>query len=274
MDRPRARPATPDDYPRYTELLAELGVDDPVPPREKWEAELLPNILFLERAGQPVGYGLTMVIGELGYVMNVVVSPQARGRGIGAELMRAIAERLRGAGCRRWCLNVKVDNVPALRLYARFGLTKAYDTAALRMPWSRVDALPEGPTGTTASLLEATAHGPFEERFRLPPGTLAARRARRGRVVVALTEPSASASVAVAGVAMFDPAYPGAFPFRVARPDLARPLLEAMRAWARPEHDHVGLTVEDDPALDATLRAAGAQVRFELVYMEGEIGPR
>lgn len=70
---------------------------------------------------------------------------------------------------------------------------------------------------------------------------------------------------------MFDPDFPGAFPFRVAAPTLARPLLEALRPHARPGVDAVGLVVEDDDALAALLVAAGATVRARMVQYEGPL---
>ena len=63
----------------------------------------------------------------------------------------------------------------------------------------------------------------------------------------------------------------GAFPFAVARPSLARPLLEAIRGHALPEFDYVRLVAEDDAALVEALVAAGGEVLIELFHMEGDV---
>jgi hypothetical protein len=73
------------------------------------------------------------------------------------------------------------------------------------------------------------------------------------------------------GLARFDPSFPGAFPFRVRRPELARALLEAMRAHARAEFSYVGVVVEDDAALTELLRAAGAETRLEMLHLRGSL---
>jgi hypothetical protein len=72
-------------------------------------------------------------------------------------------------------------------------------------------------------------------------------------------------------VAVFDPAFPGAFPFRVARPALAKALLQGIRHHARPEHGFVNLVIEADSERVEWLRSAGANARFEIVQYQGRI---
>src|SRR6185369_15814645 len=105
------------DHGVMASLFPELGVDDPVPDLERWRREMVADTLIAEEQGRPVGYLYLQALRETGHVRHVVVSPEARGEGVGRALMAAAAERFRAAGAREWALNVKPDNVPAVRLY-------------------------------------------------------------------------------------------------------------------------------------------------------------
>ena len=65
--------------------------------------------------------------------------------------------------------------------------------------------------------------------------------------------------------------FPGAFPFRVARPGHARTLLLGLQPHALPELAHMHVVVEDDEPLRALLVAAGAELRLELLFLRGEL---
>ncbi len=54
---------------------------------------------------------------------DLYVEDAARGNGLGAELVRAAAERARERGCRRVELDVNEANAPALALYERLGFS-------------------------------------------------------------------------------------------------------------------------------------------------------
>jgi hypothetical protein len=70
------------------------------------------------------------------------------------------------------------------------------------------------------------------------------------------------------GLAVFDPRYPGAFPFWTARPTLMRPLLEALVPHRDEAFgDLVRLTLERDERAVEVLVAAGAEVNFALWRM-------
>jgi hypothetical protein len=74
------------------------------------------------------------------------------------------------------------------------------------------------------------------------------------------------------GVAAFDPSHPGAGLFRAGGPGHARALLDGIRSYAPPDHDHLHVLVEGDPALEAALTGAGAEAVMRMLRMEGGIG--
>jgi hypothetical protein len=226
---------------------------------------MCPDTSILEHEGAAVGYSWAKAFGAAAHVYHVVVAKASRGLGAGRVLMTAIAEQLRDAGATSWALNVRIDNVPALRLYERFGLRIIYRSTAVELPWVGVAALPRDADVPSAHLAEASEDAALEARFSVMRGRLADFRARR-RVLLALTE----ADVPV-GLASFDPSFPGAFPFKVARPGLAAALLDAMRPHARPGDTFVRLMAENDEPLADALRAAGARVRLETFHLEGEL---
>ena len=73
------------------------------------------------------------------------------------------------------------------------------------------------------------------------------------------------------GFACFNPDFPGAYPFRVARLEHARPLLTALRPHAPPEPPYMQLVAEDDEPLHNQLIALGATLRLELLYLRGDL---
>ena len=77
----------------------------------------------------------------------------------------------------------------------------------------------------------------IEQLFSLSPGQLAGLR-KSNRILLTLVE-----QTGVAALSAYDPAYPGAFPFRVKEPGLARALLEAMRPHALPGAEWTGVVV-------------------------------
>ncbi|UQA55420.1 GNAT family N-acetyltransferase [Polyangium aurulentum] len=262
----RERPALASDYDRFARLFPELGTGDPVPGRARWEEEMRPSTIFLERDGEIVAYGYTQALHGTGYVRHVIVAPGERGKGVGRVLMRALGRQLAAAGCTRWCLNVKPDNEPGIRLYSACGMRVAYASTAFRLKWDVLERLPREAEAPSVHSVEPGDDAEIEATFDLPTGQIADVRARGGRVLMRL-----ATSEGLGGFASFDPRFPGAFPFRVVRPSLAVHLLEAMRLHTPPEHDHTSCVAEDAPALRDALVAAGAEVRFEMFHMKGPI---
>jgi len=78
---------------------------------------------------------------ETAHVIQMWVAPEARGRGVGAMLIDAVAAWARDAGARTVALDVTCGDSPARRLYERAGFVPAGDPEPLR-PGSRVLAQP------------------------------------------------------------------------------------------------------------------------------------
>jgi ribosomal protein S18 acetylase RimI-like enzyme len=266
-DDPTIRAARPDDYSSFARLFPELAVDDPTPSRERWLAELAATTLIAERAQQPVGYAYFQLLDGIGYVRNVVSAPEARRTGVGAALMLAIADHLRKKGAKAWCLNVKPRNLPAVRLYEKLGMKRIHASVALQISWQDVAALPPAPADAHHASIAADDDGALEAALKLPGGLLAQLRSQ-GRVLLKLER---SVSREPLGLAAFDPQFPGAFPFRLTHAEYAPALLCPLREHALPEHDFLRLVIEDDAALVAALKAAGATVHLEFVHYRGPL---
>ncbi len=264
------RPATAADYPAYARLFPQLETGDPVPPPDKFAELVAPNAVFLDGDGGAIAYGFAEATPPVGYVRNVVVDAAARRRGAGRAVMAALAERLRGAGCTRWQLNVKVDNGPAIALYRALGMREDYRSVAMSIAWADVGKLAPAPPGIAARPPSPSEDAALEEAYRMQPGQLARDRAAGDLVLLRLCDEAQPRDLRL-GFARFTPWFPGAYPFRAAAPPLARALLDALRPHALPRFDYTRLVVEDDPALAAALAAAGAEVKMTLAHFEGPL---
>lgn len=255
------RPARDADYDFYVRLMPELAVGDPPAAPEKWKATQLADTLIAERGGVAVGICWWQQLEGNGYVRHLIVAPEARRLGVGRALLEDVAWRLRAAGCTTWRLNVKPDNAPAIALYRALGMSREYRSNSLRVDWPVLERLPA--TTLQATLVEPADDAALEAAFSLPAGQVAHDR-RTGRVLLRVGPP-------LVGFAAFNPDFPGSFPFRARSSEAARAILEAMRAHSRPGATYAGVVVENDDALAATLRAAGAVLRLEFDHYSGAL---
>jgi ribosomal protein S18 acetylase RimI-like enzyme len=127
------RAARPDDYDAWLGFWGELGLTSTPPTRERWLAGILPNTIFLEEDGVLAAYNLSFAFGARGDVRQVAVAPEFRKRGVGKQLMAAVAAKLRAAGCTDWRLEVRADNAPAIALYRAAGMQPLRDLHIVRM---------------------------------------------------------------------------------------------------------------------------------------------
>lgn len=74
--------------------------------------------------GGIVGYAGAWLVPPEADVQTVAVAPQARGRGLGEQLLGHLIAHARDRGCRRLQLEVKAGNESAIGLYRRLGFVK------------------------------------------------------------------------------------------------------------------------------------------------------
>lgn len=74
-----------------------------------------------EQDGKVCGYLGLLVTGDEGYFTNIAVSPAYRRHGVGAALMQDVCDFGKAQKFYRLTLEVRVSNIPARRLYERFG---------------------------------------------------------------------------------------------------------------------------------------------------------
>ena len=256
------RQSTAEDHLLYLRLLPELGVDDPPPDAAKWASALSDSTLIAERGGESVGACTWVKLEGNGHVRALMVDPRARRLGVGRALLEAVAHRLRAAGCTKWTLNVKPENTAAVALYLSLGFRRDFAAVAMRLSWSLVEDLPFGRPVESRPVTPADDQA-LERLFTLSPGQLEGLR-KSNRILLTLVD-----ETGVAALSAYDPAYPGAFPFRVKEPGLARALLEAMRPHALPGAEWTGVVVENDDALVKVLKNLGATVRMDIDHYTG-----
>ncbi len=95
-------------------------------------ANLLKNYncisLVAKLNGKIVGFVIGMIHMErnalVGHILTIDVLPQYRRRGIAQKLLEKIEEILREKGVKACCLEVREDNVAALKLYQKLGYRK------------------------------------------------------------------------------------------------------------------------------------------------------
>jgi GNAT superfamily N-acetyltransferase len=263
-----ARPAVSDDHAAFARLFPELGVSDPLPTPEQFAARMVPHTVMLTEGserGDPVGYGFWLLYGRTAHVVQIVVDPRVRGRGAGRALMEEVRRRVRAAGGRRWYLNVKQDNVAAMRLYEGCGLAIEQEGWAVKTRWTELATL-TGPRDVATPFTPSKADDAALAALGVDEARVELLRARPGVVLLALAEGGRLADGGrVVAFAAFDPAFPGVYPVRVARVELAAALFDGLRAHARV--DELNVFVEGDRGLYETLRGAGARLEHALYRM-------
>lgn len=257
------RRALPHDYEAFAALFPELRSGDPTPSRARWEAEVAPCTWLATLGDEVLGYAFVQRLHREVYVRHLVVAPGARQRGVGRRLLEQV--RAEAAGLDGWRLNVKPDNLAAIALYRAVGMEVAYASTAMRATWAQLAMLPEPARGVVAGELEPVLDAAAESALSLPAGQLAHARSVGRRVVCAID------GAGVVALAVFDPGFPGAFPFRARSPAHARALCDALRPHAR--EDFLNFVVEGDPALREAMLAVGATVRMDTLHMTGPLDP-
>jgi len=73
-----------------------------------------------------IGYVCMMSLFEEAQIMDIAVAPDHRGRGVGHILVEQAIAVAREKGAERLVLEVRRSNVPAIRLYERFGFVEYF----------------------------------------------------------------------------------------------------------------------------------------------------
>ncbi len=122
------RPYTPQDFDRLY-ALEEACFEPPFRFDRRYMRQLVSRsdaaTWIAEEAGQMAGFAIIeWAVGRSGiraYIQTIEVAPEARGRGIGRELLSRIEGSARAAGARLIWLHVEAENAGAIRLYEGHG---------------------------------------------------------------------------------------------------------------------------------------------------------
>jgi ribosomal-protein-alanine N-acetyltransferase len=101
---------------------------------------LLSAYFVAETSGAVCGYaGMWVLIDEC-HIMTIAVMPEHRGAGIGAMLLMKLLDEARLRGARRFFLEARASNAPALALYEKFGF-RAIDVRKAYYEDNKEDAI-------------------------------------------------------------------------------------------------------------------------------------
>ncbi|GIU91255.1 MAG: putative ribosomal-protein-alanine acetyltransferase [Acidimicrobiia bacterium] len=119
----RLRAMTPADIPEAV-TIERLVYPQPWS-QQVFEEELArPDRVYLaaDASGRLAGYGGIMFVGDEAHITTLAVHPHHRGRRLGTRLMLGLVEAALDRGARSLTLEVRVSNLPAQRIYRRFGM--------------------------------------------------------------------------------------------------------------------------------------------------------
>lgn len=120
------RPLTEEDLDRVCEL-EEKNFSMP------WKKEDFRHLIedagseyfVLQKDLEVIGCAGYTDMGGDGYINNVVIDEKERGQGLGTKLLRAVMEEGTKKGILNYTLEVRVSNLPAVRLYEGLGFISA-----------------------------------------------------------------------------------------------------------------------------------------------------
>jgi len=153
----RLRPAVRADVPLILSLIKELATyERDLPAVVATEAALerdgfgerpLFQVTIAEWSGEAVGFALWFFAYSTWrgqptlYLEDLFVRPEARGRGIGKEMMRFLARTALDTGCGRFVWQVLDWNEPSIRFYESLGGTVVKEWLTVRVDGEALQAL-------------------------------------------------------------------------------------------------------------------------------------
>jgi GNAT superfamily N-acetyltransferase len=261
----KVRQATEKDYETFARLFPELRTPDPVISEERWLREHLGTTLVAEREGRDVGIAFYQALDGVGFLRMIMTDPSARRAGVGRALMTDVRLRFKSAGCSEWVLNVLPENVAAISLYESFGLRPVYRSRVVFLRWNTLDNAPR-PSSRAREITPAD-DARVEQAAKIVPGLVADLRAKGNRVLRMIESDAGE----IAACALFDPSFPGAYPFWARTPELAVALLHDLRPHKQPIHEHLSCVLADQPDIADALVALGGEQRLETMHMRGPL---
>ena len=95
---------------------------------------LMPAVFAsLEEEGRTLAYGMCVLDRGMAELGSIVVSPEARGKGLGRRLVGSLSAWARAQGARRIFLQVEASNGVARNLYRSIGLSELYGYTEYRL---------------------------------------------------------------------------------------------------------------------------------------------
>jgi ribosomal-protein-alanine N-acetyltransferase len=86
------------------------------------EVESPYSVFWVAEVGDaPAGFVIVHMVGDEAEILEIVVSEELRGAGVGRKLMEQARETARARGCAALFLEVRPSNTPARALYERLG---------------------------------------------------------------------------------------------------------------------------------------------------------
>jgi ribosomal protein S18 acetylase RimI-like enzyme len=255
------RAARPDDYDAFTRFWAQLDIEQALPSRERWVELMCPQTMFLVEGDTLAAYNLSFVFGTRGDVRQVVVDSAFRGRGVGKQLMAAVAAKLRAAGCSDWRLEVRAENAPAIALYRAVGMQPLHTIEVLELDRDACERFAASRSRRHAVQPVAIADdAELERMLDLGPGQI--ERWRRVRASSPLVR------IGMTGLTQiwrdFSPAHGLLFPFYAPDSDVAAHLV----AEALPGPYELCIIV---PAISAAMVAVGGRIKERQVVYAGRL---
>lgn len=79
------------------------------------------RVIVAQKEDEICGFGVAYVVGDEGEIATLAVAQNARGHGLGVQLLRTLCDWSAARGAVRVFLEVRESNVAAQRIYGRLG---------------------------------------------------------------------------------------------------------------------------------------------------------